>query len=624
LCGILGIWAKNTAGKAQIPRLPFALKTLLHRGPDHNGSKLFASVGLAHARLSIIDISAQANQPFSDASGRYCLVYNGEIFNYRELRTELEQKGTTFRSNSDTEVLLHLLIESGISGLTKLNGFFAFAFYDREENKMLIARDRFGVKPLLYYEDDDKLIVSSEMPAFFKFDIDKTPDLRAINHYFSLTYVPSPESVLMKVRSLDPGSYLEISTDAVAVKHYFTNELLSAETSQNYDRSQSELFDLLSKSVERRLVADVPVGCFLSGGLDSSIVAALARQQKTDIETFSIGFDHPWFDESAYAEEVAKFINTRHHAFKLTSRDFVHSLPRFLDSVTEPFGDSSAFASFMLAEKTRTSLKVCLSGDGADEVFAGYRKHKAELALRNLGSVTSGALKIASVFLSGSEQNRDTTFGDFGRKLQKFRQGMREPDQVRYWNWCCFISDSDRTALLKSPIYQGLNVFGDFPVADMNDVLLFDQKLVLPNDMLKKVDMTSMAHALEVRTPFLDHHVVRFANALPWEYKIDSKSTKKILRDTFGHLLPKSVVGRKKAGFEIPLKVWMEEEMVQQFSRGHWRSDYLSQQGIFNVSFVDSILTNRKAFFTGDRIYLVWAMIVFQHWWVKYVQPLPE
>ena len=549
------------------------------------------------------------------------MVYNGEIYNYNELKTDLERSGVVFTSHSDTEVLFQLLIREGISALSKLNGFFAFAFYDRQLNRMYVVRDRFGVKPLLYYQDDDKLIFSSELPAIMKFDIDRSIDNIAINHYFSLSYIPAPATLFQRVRSVVPGCYLEISENEVKSCSYYRIAKCEIDSTLDYQHAKNKIKDLVHQSVEMRLVSDVPLGCFLSGGLDSSVVASVAREHKSDIESFSIGFDHAFFDETSYAEEVARHIGSRHETFKLTQKDFSDNFLPFLNSVTEPFGDSSSFASYLLSRETRKHVVVCLSGDGADELFGGYRKYQAELRLRNLRGVKAGAIKLASKIFSSSRTDRHSSFGDFNRKLQKFRNGMRMPDQVRYWNWCCFIDDDDRQGLLKNPVFQGLNLFLNNEMTSMNDVFLADQQLVLPNDMLKKVDMTSMAHALEVRTPFLDFQLVEFANSLPEEFKMNLKTGKKILRDAFSDSLPHSIVNRKKSGFEIPLRLWLEPQIIAEFSKPEWSREYLDAQGLFRYDFVEKLKQDWSQPGFGDRIYLVWSLLVFQHWWHKYMMP---
>ena len=619
MCGILGIWAKNNQGIQQLEKLPKALIRQNHRGPDFSAYKMYSKQAFGHNRLAIIDTSESANQPFVDDSGHYCLVYNGEIYNYKELKATLESEGVQFKTQSDTEVLFQLLIKHGSEALPMLNGCFAFAFFDERSNEMLVARDRIGIKPLIYYEDDDKMIVCSEMSTLFEFDIDKSISKQSLNHYFSLTYVPGPATMLEKVHRVMPGQYIKVSEYyGVSFGNYY--ESVKQRVDKDYIKNKSRLKELLSEAVEMRLIADVPAGSFLSGGLDSSIIAAIAKQHKNDLETYSIGFENEYFDEHEYAEEVADHIGANHYTFMLGQKDFKKSFDEFLNTIEEPFADSSAFAMYLLSKRTSEAITVCLSGDGADELFAGYRKHRAELEIRSLSSVKEWSIKRFSSLLGGMGDSRSDKFGDFNRKLQKFRYGMRLDPDVRYWEWCSFIEAEDRQNLLKDPVYQGLNLFSGENFEDLNDVLMADQSLVLPDDMLKKVDLMSMSQSLEVRTPFLDHRVVELANSLPVHHKIDKKTTKKILREVFGEMLPESVVKRGKKGFEIPIREWLGQELEGQLSTEKFSRQYLEEQGIFNPDYIAELKLawNNPRF--GDKIYLVWALLIFQHWWDRYIK----
>lgn len=593
------------------------MEQLIHRGPDNLESKLYSNCGLAHARLSVIDTSSAANQPFCDESGRYTLVFNGEIYNYREIRSQLEQEGIQFKTNSDTEVLLILLIKEGVAALDALNGFFAFAFYDLQKNELLLARDRFGIKPLILYADENKYIFSSELSAIYKFPINKTLNQRALNHFFSLTYCPGQDTILEKAEYVLPGHYVIINANDKKIGRYYQYYDIQIDKS-NYLNNKTKLVELLSTSVKDRLVSDVPLGSFLSGGLDSSIISLLAKDAKNDLNTFSIGFDHPYFDESKYAEEVAKHINSNHHTYRLTEKDFKQNFDDFLAQLSEPFADSSAFAMNLLSKNAREEVTVCLSGDGADELFAGYRKHWAEHQLKSLGSLKKTGVKAIATLLSGSASSRQDKRGEFNRKIQKFSRGLRLPDDVRYWEWSSFIDDEDRQNMLIHPVYQGLNLFDNRSFDDLNDVLRADQEMVLPSDMLRKVDMMSMAHNLEVRTPFLDHRVVEFANSLPVEQKIGKKAGKKILREAFAARLPESVVNREKSGFEIPIQAWLGEDIDRYLGGKLFSRDFLHDQGVFNPIFIEELklIWNRPQF--GDKIYIVWALLVFQSWWNRF------
>ncbi|HEU5147346.1 MAG TPA: asparagine synthase (glutamine-hydrolyzing), partial [Chryseosolibacter sp.] len=328
MCGITGIFAFNLVGKFNKIHITAATMSLEKRGPDFQDIYIDEWVGLGHRRLSVIDTSEKANQPMWDSSGRYCIVFNGEIFNYRELRRTLEAKGMVFRSESDTEVLLQAYILDQEACLEKLNGFFAFCIYDKHNQSFFLARDRFGVKPLLYLFDEDKFIFASEMKSMLRYGIDKALDYTSLVTYLQLNYIPAPDSILTNVKKLLPGHYLKIESRRISVQRWYTipREKTEHAGTSSYDAAKARFASLLETAVQRRLVADVPLGAFLSGGVDSSVITGLASRHKPDIQTFSIGFkDAPFFDETAYAREVSKHFNTHHTVFSLTNKDlFAH------------------------------------------------------------------------------------------------------------------------------------------------------------------------------------------------------------------------------------------------------------------------------------------------------------
>lgn len=611
LCGILGIWARNKTGEVQFRHIPNALSKLNHRGPDHQGYKIWSNVALGHTRLSIIDLSENANQPFSDETGNYHLVFNGEIYNYKEIRSELKKNGAQFRTESDTEVLLQLLIQKGEKGLQDLNGFFAFLFYDNLKKELLAVRDRIGIKPLLYAASENEIIFGSELKTFLCFDLDHSIDESALTQYFSYTYVPAPLTMMKSVKKLMPGEYLKITDSSIEQKSYYKIEKKTA-FEGTFSDAKINLKTLLEKSVSRRLIADVPVGSFLSGGLDSSIIAMLAKSQKEDLKTFSIGFDHPYFNESEFAVEMSKHIGTKHETIVLDKKYFQSEFAAFLNALDEPFADSSSFAVYLLSKQTKKEVVVSLSGDGADELFGGYQKHLAEVKIRETGIVKKLLLKGGTKILGKGVDTRSSGTGNFKRRLRKFATGFNLSPDERYNQWCQWIQESDSSALLK---HKGIMYEWKSELVDLTDYLIRDQQFVLPNDMLKKVDQMSMAHALEVRVPFLDHEVVEFVNSLPDEWKVTSKKTKIILRETFKNNLPDSILTRSKKGFEIPLQSWLKEDLDNLFNASYFSKDYVEKQNLFDFQFIDVLKFEMKSGKIGERIYLVWALVVFQNWY---------
>lgn len=388
MCGITGVFAFNEIGRFNLPNISLATETLEHRGPDFQKVFVGDFVALGHRRLSIIDLNPQSNQPMSAEDGRFKLVFNGEIYNYKSLRQELASKGVQFETESDTEVLLQILIHDGKNALNKLNGFFAFAFYDQQKEEMLVARDRYGIKPLYYLEDEDRFIFASELKAILKFGIEKTIDTNSIYTYLQLNYLPAPMSMVKGVKKLMPGHYAVVKKKSVEINSYYElKNTFEKQFQGTYEDAQVQLKALMEKSVERRLVADVPLGTFLSGGVDSSIISAIASKKVEGLHTFSIGYHgNSFFDETEYANAVAKHIGSKHHVFSLSLDDLYGYLPKLLKSFSEPFADSSALPVYALSQLTKENVTVALSGDGADELFAGYNKHAALYRLWHPGA----------------------------------------------------------------------------------------------------------------------------------------------------------------------------------------------------------------------------------------------
>lgn len=611
MCGILGIWARNQKGQNDFLKLPLALKKIQHRGPDFQSSKIYSNVAFGHSRLSIVDLSNAANQPFSDNTGKYHLIFNGEIYNHAELRKKAAQKGTKFRTVSDTEVLLNLLIEKGEKALDELNGFFAFVFYDETKNEIIAARDRMGIKPLLYSVTDDAVYFASELKPLLDFEISSDIDQTALEYYFAYTYIPAPLTILKSVKKMMPGEWMKISGGIIERGTYFKVENKSTYNG-TFETAQKQLKDHLNNSVGLRLLADVPVGSFLSGGLDSSIIAAVAKEQKEDLNTFSVGFDHPYFNESDFAEMMSKHIGTKHHKIQFSKKQFTQVIPDFLHALDEPFADSSSIAVYLLSQETKRHVTVALSGDGADELFGGYRKHLAEIKIRTAGNLKKLLIKSAAVILPQPSDSRGGKRSDLQRKFKKFAAGLKLNQEERFEFYCRWINSKDEELLIKN-----FRNSKDIPetISTLNEYLIADQQMVLPNDMLKKVDVMSMAHALEVRVPFLDHNLVNFANSLPSEWKVNAGKTKIILRETFKDKLPDEIIHRSKKGFEIPLNAWLKDLIDEHFSSVYFTKSYIESQNLFHYGFIDQLKQIWKSGKAGERIYLIWALLVFQNWY---------
>ncbi|MTI21191.1 asparagine synthase (glutamine-hydrolyzing) [Fulvivirga sp. RKSG066] len=628
MCGITGIYAFNMIGRMSMINVANATKALSSRGPDFQDIYNDQQVALGHRRLSIIDTSAEGHQPMWDRSGRYCIIFNGEIYNYKALKQQLESQDVQFHSQCDTEVLLELYIKEGPKCLDKLNGFFAFAVYDKQDATLFIARDRLGIKPLYFLHDENRVLFASEMKSILSYGIEKNLDFTALRTYLQLNYIPAPRTIFKDVKKLLPGQCMTITNQNVSIETYYEVKKQPL-NKDSYEKQQQSFSHLLEKSVLKRLVADVPLGSFLSGGIDSSVIAALASKHKPDIHTFSIGFsEEKFFDETDYARAVAKKLGTEHTVFSLTNKDLYQHVNQILDYIDEPFADSSAIAVYILSQETRKHATVALSGDGADELFAGYNKHAAFYKILQGGSKAELVKALGPVW-SVLPKSRNNPVTNIFRQLDRFSKGSKLNAKERYWRWAGFVNENEADSLLSESSIHNLErqdyeefkqeILKHIPEKeDINDLLLTDVKLVLPDDMLTKVDRMSMANSLEVRVPFLDHEVVEFAFSLPTDSKINSNIRKRIVQDTFRDILPEELYNRPKKGFEVPLLKWFRKEMKSLIEDDLLSKDFIEGQGIFNYQSVSRL---KKKLFSAnpeDVHARIWGLIVFQWWWKRY------
>jgi asparagine synthase (glutamine-hydrolysing) len=633
MCGITGIFAYSLVGKFNKIHVTAATVALEKRGPDFHDVYLDEWVGLGHRRLSIIDTTEGGNQPMWEETNRYCIIFNGEIFNYRALREELKARGVLFHSQSDTEVLLKLYIHEKENCLTKLNGFFAFCIYDKQDQTFFLARDRYGIKPLLYLFDEDKFIFGSEMKAILQYGIEKSLDYNSLYTYLQLNYIPAPATIFTHVKKLMPGHWMRVGRGSLVTQLYYEIPYTPETVQQNsisYTAAKEKLKGLLENSVCDRLVADVPLGSFLSGGIDSSVITALASRHKPDLHTFSIGYrDEKFFDETNYARIVAKKFNTQHTVFSLTNDDLYTHVHAILNYIDEPFADSSAIAVYILSKETKKYATVALSGDGADELLAGYNKHAAFNRILNQGLSEKLAGVIAPL-LRVFPQSRNNAFSNAIRQVSKFREGLNLKADDRYWRWASF-AGKDETLNLLHPELRTNKWLSEFvsrrktilqTIPDkhtINDILFTDMHLVLPNDMLTKVDLMSMANGLEVRVPFLDYEVVNFIFSLPDHYKIDRSMRKKILQDAFKDILPEQLYNRPKKGFEVPMLKWLRQEMKSLITDDLLSQRFVEEQAIFHYPEIAKLKAKLFSNNPGDVHARIWGLVVFQWWWKKWM-----
>ena len=632
MCGITGIFSLSSKTTDRLSKIKVSCDTLLHRGPDGGDFFTDGNAALGHRRLSIIDTSANGNQPMKDATGRFVIIFNGELFNYQELKEKYFPEKTDWHSQSDTEVLLYLFIKMKEQCLPLLYGFFAFAIYDTAEKKLFLARDRFGKKPIYYhYSPSSFFAFASELKSLQDYDIPKEIDFTSLQQYLQFNYIPEPSSMLLHVKKLRPGHYMNVDEKVVEEKCFYELEYKSGDQDSkaiSYTSACNQLEVLMEKSVQRRLISDVPLGAFLSGGIDSSVIVALASRHTQHLNTFSIGYkDHPFFDETKYANLVAKKYGTNHSVFSLTNDDFLEHIDDVLNSIDEPFADSSAIPVYILSKHTRNHVTVALSGDGGDEVFAGYNKHAAELRIRQR-SLLNQLVKTANPLWKILPQSRNNKFTNKFRQFHRFSEGAKLNVKERYWRWAGFLSE-DKAANMLSPLSKSkvdqdsFNQQKEFLLRhlkggkEMEDFLATDMGLVLLSDMLVKVDRMSMANSLEVRSPFLDHEVVDFAFSLPTSYKIDSSIKKKIVQDTFRKYLPEELYNRPKHGFEIPLLEWFRKDLRGLITGDLLNDNFIEAQGVFEIKAIQNIKSKLFSSNPGDAHATIWALLVFQHWWKR-------
>ncbi len=629
MCGFIGLYDYKNHAADYAESIRKAANKIQNRGPDHTGFYTDNHISLAHTRLAVIDTSSAGNQPMTDDHNSLVIVYNGEVYNYQTLKDDLKQKGHLFKTETDTEVLLKLYAEYGDKMPSMLYGCFAFAIYDKKNKSVFLVRDRYGIKPLWFFASNDTFIFGSELKAMEILNIPALIDHVSLFQYLQLNYIVAPHSVYRNVKKIEPGTYLKIEGKNIKKSHYYKlgqkGNFDSKKHIQTYEQAKKALFSCLETSVRRRLITDVPLGSFLSGGIDSTVVAALASKHTDHLQTFSIGFrDEPFFDETSYAEAASREIGTNHHTFQLTNDDLFTELFNMLDALDEPFADSSALAVYILSKKTRKHVTVALSGDGADEIFAGYNKHMAEWAIRNKQGFNI-MIKTLHPFFKRLPQSRNSSVGNLIRQMNRYAEGLRLTHSERYWRWCGYANENDAEKLAKHGFdkleyaKRKNSVIAEIQSdGSINNVLTADTKMLLQNDMLIKADLMSMAHSLEVRVPFLDHDVVDLAFSLPAKFKIDKNQNKRILKDTFSQILPKATLQRKKHGFEVPLLKWFRNELSGLIKDDLLGKSFIKKQDLFRETEIESIKNRLFSSNPGDSVARIWGLIVFQHWWKKH------
>lgn len=625
MCGIVGIINHNgeAVDEALLSRMCEAIR---HRGPDEDGFYLNGPVGLGMRRLSIIDL-AGGQQPIPNQDRSAWIVFNGEIYNYLQVRADLEKLGYHFRTNSDTEAIIHAYDRYGDDCPKYLRGMFAFAIWDERRQELFLARDRVGKKPILYAQAGNRFIFGSEFTALLLHPaIGREIDNRALDYYLSFMCVPAPLTIYKSIRKLEPGHSLRLRKGEIEIKRYWQPDF-SHKLKISEEEAGEQAVALLRDAVKVRLMSEVPLGAFLSGGIDSSaVVALMSEESSSPVKTFSIGFDEQDFSELHHARRVAEHVGADHHEF-IVKPDALEVLPILVEHYGEPYADSSAIPTYYVARETRRHVTVALNGDGGDESFAGYERYAAmRLAERYYhlpALLRESVINKAAELLPSSEAKRSRV-----RDAKRFLRAASLPRVERYLRWVSVFDPVAKRDLYSkefrhetkdvhavdtlNPWFAHANGAGIVDAALLTDIMTY-----LPNDLLVKVDIATMAVSLEARSPFLDHHVIEFAASLPEKLKLRGLTTKYLLKRVLRKLLPSENLDRRKMGFGVPIGHWFRGEL-QAFLRDTLLSEKSLQRGLFQPRQVANLVELHTR---GERDYAhqLWTLLMLELWFQRFI-----
>lgn len=626
MCGIVGT-VNNNSRPVERETIERMNRAIFHRGPDEDGFYINENVGLAVRRLSIIDL-AHGRQPIHNRDKTKWIVFNGEIYNYRELRADLEKRGHEFYTKSDTEAVIHLYDEYGADCLALLRGMFAFAIWDERDKSLFIARDRIGKKPLLYsHQSNGDLIFGSEFQALFQHRaVSREVDLCAIDSYFSYLCVPAPQTAFRQIRKLEPAHWLRWKGGRIETKRYwqpdFSKKIKISET-----EAEEETLRILRESTRLRMISEVPLGAFLSGGVDSStVVALMAEASDEPVKTFSIGFEEQDFSELKYAKRVAEHVGAEYHEF-IVRPNALEVLPVLVEHYGEPFADSSAIPTYYVSKETRKFVTVALNGDGGDESFAGYERYAA-MRLAETYHRFPDVLKKAFIeapinLIPTSELKRSRL-----RDIKRFLKAAPLPRTERYFKWISAFNRDAKKVLYTEEFSREIS--GSDPMWNLekwfakangsgilDTMLLTDQMTYLPNDLLVKVDIASMANSLEARSPFLDHKLIEFAASLPEKFKASRFETKSFLKRIAARLVPRAVVYRQKMGFGVPIGKWFRGEM-KEFVSEVLLSEKSLTRGIVKPEMLKNYV---REHISGERdhAFQLWTLLMLELWFQRFI-----
>ncbi|MFH1504521.1 MAG: asparagine synthase (glutamine-hydrolyzing) [Candidatus Omnitrophota bacterium] len=617
MCGICGI--KGLSLEKRNRFIDDMLGILYHRGPDEKGKHLDENISLGIRRLSIIGLKMGSQTIFNEDKS-LAVVCNGELYNFYLLKDNLIKKGHIFYTDTDSEVLVHLYEEYGPNCLKYIKGMFAFALWDKVKKRLFIARDRFGIKPLYYYNKDGIFAFSSELKALLKLPfIEKKLDSKALDLYFSLEYVPCPYSIFKNIHKLKPAHYIFCKDNNVEVQRYWNLGECAVNNKISFYEAKEELKNLLYNSVKEHLISDVPLGVFLSGGIDSISLAVLAKKSRAQrLSTFSIGFKEKTFDESRYAFLAAKYLGTSHYAYTFTIDDFIGSFHEVTSLLDEPFADMSIFPTYFLSKFSRKHIKVALSGEGADELFMGYPTYIAHKYIKLFNKFPQMFQKISKRLIDLLPASDKYFSIDF--KLKQFIRGANIQDLIlRHLLWMGAFSSSEKECLFNRSI--GCETVDDFAKSfrDLESsscsriIQHLDISTYLCDDLLVKSDRAGMFSSLEVRVPYLDHQLVEFTLSLRPEFIYQ----KKLLKEAMAGILPKQILSRPKKGFPIPFSDWLRDKKFFGIVEEFFNKNFIIKQNIFNYDYVN-YLFNEHLSGKRDNRKKIRTYLMFQAWYVNY------
>lgn len=616
MCGIAGFLSPKFS-KEDLQKIT---RCMAHRGPDATGYFFDAEnhLGFGHLRLSIIDLSEAANQPFYSHDRRYVMIFNGEVYNFKELREKYKIQP---RTSSDTEIILEAFAKAGVSCFNDFNGMFTMAIWDTQEKKLVLVRDRFGVKPLVYYKKGNDFAFSSELKGLMQLPIEKKLDINALQDYLFLEYVPSSASIIHDCHKLPNGHYLTLQNGRCEIRPYYVfEEKISPRPldSVSDDAALNGFEELLYSSVQYRQISDVPIGAFLSGGTDSSLICALfQKQNQNPIKTFTIGFDVADYDETGYASRVADILKTEHTQFRLTDKDSLSIVDKQADYYDEPFAAPSCIPSYLVCHEARKVVTVAMSGDGGDELFMGYGYYDLYRKTKRLFRMDAGV----------GRRLLNTMFGFMGAKYQRASRLFDLPEKdllVHLWSEQQYMySEKEISSLLNTP-YSNHTVrdtwrkIDAMKLHDFEKISLFDIEQYLAHNLLYKMDSASMANSLEVRNPYLDYRLMEYSYNLPLEMKVRNGEHKFLMKKLLEKYLPNDLVYRRKWGFPAPIGNWLYRDLAYLIDK--WLDPaLLKRQGIFNANQVKKYV---DAFRGGKEFHYkrIWSIIVFQMWYHRYLE----